>query len=351
MLRFTVHGSDRLEREISAQLNAVRDDVLANLPRQWVDCLVLGGGYGRGEGGAIQRDDGTEGPHNDYDLLLVHRAGMAPPGRLSNTRALRAALGEVEAKHAHLTGLHVDILPVHRARVPRLPPALTWYELGRGHRVLWGNPEAIEPLVRRELSGVHPTEWGRLLMNRAAGLTFARWVLRGDPCKVAQGETPDVFVTRQLQKAWLALGDVWLADRGEYHHLVRTRLQRLEARLRARPAETPPWVDAYRRAVAYKLVPGTPLGRDEQQESLAALTELYVPLLLTRAASPARPAVGLFATVRHVPATRWFALHPWAYPRERLRRAIAAELSGDRPGFQALVHGPECFVHLWSRYG
>jgi hypothetical protein len=347
MTRFTVHGSDRLEATIAAQLSAVRDDLLRSVPLEWLDCLVLGGGYGRGEGGAVEREDGSESPHNDYDLLLVHRAGLKPPTALADRRALERALRSVESKHSQSTGLHVDILPVHRLRVPHLPPALTWYELGRGHRVLWGDASAIGPLVRRGLNQVDPSEWGRLLMNRAAGLTFARWVLRGEPCSLLGAEAPDVFVTRQLQKAWLALGDVWLADRGAYDHLVRERVARFEARV----AEQPPWADAYRAAAEYKLRPTGPLPQGRQREELERLTELYVPLLESRPAAPARPAVGLLATVRHVPPARWFSERPWAYPRERLRRAIAAELSGDRPRFERLVHDPERFVRLWSRYG
>lgn len=347
MARFTVHGSDRLEATIADQLSAVRDDLLRSMPTQWVDCLVLGGGYGRGEGGAVQREDGTELPHNDYDLLLIHRAGLNPPSALADLRALRRALRSVEKKHSEKTGLHVDILPVHRLRVPHLPPALTWYELGRGHRVLWGDAGAVRPLAQRVLEHVHPTEWGRLLVNRAAGLTFAHWVLRGQPCSPAAGEDADVFVTRQLQKAWLALGDVWLADRGAYDHLVCERLARFEANA----AEHPDWASAYRDAVAYKLRPTGPLDRERQLRELERLTELYVPLLRSRAAAPPRPAVGLLATVRHVPPARWLGERPWAYPRERLRRAIAAELSGDRRGFEDLVHDPDRFVHLWSRYG
>src|SRR5690606_22088916 len=130
-----------------------------------------------------------------------------------------------------------------------------------GHRILWGDAGVLRPLVERKLSQVHPTEWGRLLMNRAAGLTFAHWVLQGMPCPPADGEEPNAFVTRQIQKAWLALGDVWLADRGEYDHLVRERLKRFEARA----DEHPPWAGAYRSAVAYKLKPTAPLPPPEQE--------------------------------------------------------------------------------------
>lgn len=347
MSRFTVHGSDRLEATIAAQLRALSNDVLRRLPRHWLDCLVLGGGYGRGEGGAALRADGTEAPHNDYDLVLVHRVGLGLPGARGRVEALRRALRSIERAHSQAIGLHVDILPVHRRRVRRLPPALTWYEFGRGHRVLWGDGRAIEPLTRRSLRHVHPSEWGRLLMNRAVGLTFARWVRRGEPCSVAEGELPDAFVTRQIQKAWLALGDVWLAERNAYHHLVRERLARFEVMDR----EHPIWAHAYRRAVEYKLLPRWTLSTAEQDAELERLAELYVPLLRGRPASPARPAPGLLATLRYLPPQRWWNVRPWAYPRERLRLAAAAELLGDRREFERLAHDHRHFVRLWARYG
>ena len=36
-----------------------------------IDCLALGGGYGRGEGG-VRQINGEQRPYNDYDLVLIH---------------------------------------------------------------------------------------------------------------------------------------------------------------------------------------------------------------------------------------------------------------------------------------
>ncbi len=336
-MRFTVTGSPALEDTIRDQLAAISEDVHRAVAPDAVDCLVLGGGYGRGEGGAFVRD-GREHPYNDYDLVLVHHA---------RGRGALAGLAELEKRHSLRTGVHVDILPLHRRALFALPRALTWYELGRGHRVLGGDESVLRPLTARRLDQVHHTEWGRLLMNRGAGLVFARWVLTGQPCSVAGDEEPNAFVTRQLQKAWLAFGDVWLAKRGAYHHLVRQRRKRF----RERVGERPLWADAYEQAIAFKLSPTAPWPRAVQQAQLAELSRLYAPELERRAASPFRPTVGLWATARHVAPRQWLTLPPWAYPRERIRLALAAELRGEHLVFEKLIGSPDRLVRLWSRYG
>jgi hypothetical protein len=337
MTRFTVTGSAELEATICGQLAAVCNDVRQAIDPKLLDCLVLGGGYGRGEGGALVQG-GRELPYNDYDLVLVHHARRA---------SSLAALGEIERRHSRATGLHVEILPLHRRRLLGLPRALTWYELGRGHRVLWGDERVLRPLVLRRLDQVHSAEWGRLLMNRGAGLVFARWVLAKQPCSVLSQEDPDAFVTRQLQKAWLALGDVWLAQRGDYHHMVRQRRRRFKERLTERPA----WGDAYERAIDFKLSPTAPWSPEQQRAELAELARYYVPALRSRPAAPFRPLVGLWATARHLAPEHWLTLEPWTYPRDRIRLALSAELEGDRARFERLVGSPARLIRLWSRYG
>ncbi len=334
--RFTVTGSPELEAKIGEQLAAISDDVQKNLAPDLLDCLALGGGYGRGEGGALVRD-GVESPYNDYDLVLVH---LAPRRALSFLR-------DIEKKHTSASGIHVEIMPLHRKRVPRLPHALTWFELGRGHKVLLGDPHGLQALTKRRIDQVHPAEWGRLLMNRAVGLVFARWVLAGEPCSVLGAEDPDAFVTRQVEKAWLALGDVWLSERNAYHHLVWERKKRFAQLLSDRPF----WGDAYERAITFKLSPTMTRPRSELLRELSELSGLYAPRLRRRRASPLRPLVGLLATVRHVSPRRWLSAPPWAYPRERIRLAVSSELIGDHDGFRALVDSRERLIRLWSRYG
>ena len=101
---------------------------------------------------------------------------------------LQKTLDDIHHRESERCGLHVDITPIHRDRVPHLPQALTWYEFGRGHRVIWGDDRTLRPLQLRKLSGVHASEWGRLLVNRGMGLWFAQTVKNTGTCPVLDGE-------------------------------------------------------------------------------------------------------------------------------------------------------------------
>ncbi len=211
MQRYTVSGSEQFEARVDNVIQEFTSDFTRILPESTV-ALALGGGYGRGEGGVWQGAAGEE-LYNDLDLVWIHRQR-----RISKEQ--RAALASIEAKYRSKTNIHVDIMPISSAALSELPQALTWYEFAHGHRLLAGSSDAFTSLSSRTLSQVAEDEWGRLLMNRSAGIVFARWVLAGHPPELARGEPPADFIQRQLMKAWLALGDVELVDRGCYHRLV-----------------------------------------------------------------------------------------------------------------------------------
>lgn len=339
-VRFTASGDAALELLIAEQLSGIRCAVLARLPAIMLDALVLGGGYGRGEGGALG-SDGAMRPYNDYDLVLVHHFG--------STRALGSALDGIHLEQSAHCGIHVDVTPIHRKRIRRLPPALTWYEFGQGHRVLWGNAALLDPLKLRRLQDVHPTEWGRLLLNRGCGLLFARWLLDGYRTSVAGNEDVEEFVTRQVFKAWLSLGDVWLADRGEYDCLVQERLRRLKAA--GQRHQTPAWCADYAAAVEFKLRPRLRVPVKDLEAYLARLLPLYSVALSDRSVARARPWVALDATIRRISPRRWLRSNPLRYPRERLRLAVTAELAGLAGSRERLIGSREDLVQLWGRYG
>ncbi|HYE06770.1 MAG TPA: hypothetical protein VEL07_14730 [Planctomycetota bacterium] len=332
---YSLAGGPELDRVIDAHLAGIRDHLLSLLPPTELDCLALGGGYGRGDGGVVATADGPR-PYNDYDLVLIHH--------VRDRARLDAALAAVQRDEGARCGIHVDITPIARARVPRLPPALTWFEFGVGHRVVWGDATAVAPLATRTLADVHPSEWGRLLTNRAAGLVFARRALAGEACAVRGNEDPRPFIERQLQKAWLAYGDVQLADRGLYH-------PRVAERLRAAEGLVEPWIARWREAAGFKRSPRAPRALADLGADLATLTPSMTRGLLARDAAPARRLYGLLCTARHLPPSRWLASAPWRYPRERVRLACAAELAGDAAARDRLCGSAAGLVALWSRFG
>jgi hypothetical protein len=76
--RFTIDGSPELERHLESLCELVRIEVLKAIPPRKLQALVLGGGYGRGEGGVLQTDNGDQ-PYNDlefYMFLEAVRGGM-----------------------------------------------------------------------------------------------------------------------------------------------------------------------------------------------------------------------------------------------------------------------------------
>ncbi len=337
MSEFTVAGDAALDLLIEAQLDGIAEAVRATVPAREVEALVLGGGYGRGEGGALRTEDGLR-PYNDYDLVLIHR-------RTDRAR-LAADLRRVNEEQGARCGIHVDITPLALDSLSRLPHTLTWYELQKGHRVLFGPSDVLERMGQRRLEDVAASEWGRLLFNRGSGLLFCLWALSGRDTSVLGGEAFDAFATRQVQKAWLSLGDVFLVGRGKYDASVQKRRQAWLSLGR----KVPDWSDAYLRAIEFKLSPTMERPHEEVIEELAQLCALYGEELSRHPAAESRPLVGVYATARKLSPLLWPLSRPWRYPRERLSRALAHELRGDSFERRRLVGSPADYIRLWESY-
>lgn len=330
---FTTTGDRDFEARIAAQL----DEVVASLEAAPIaaasDCLVLGGGYGRGEGGAREGGGRLE-PYNDYDLVLVHHGAAA---------AAAAWARQADRECSASFGCRVEVHPIRRERILDPPPTLTWYELGRGHRLLWGSADPLAGIRRLRLADVPRHEWGRLLVNRAAGVHFARRVLVGRPPAICGDEAPRAFCARQAAKAWLALGDVRLVREGAYDPSVRRRLERWRAR--ARPA----WGHRYEEAVAFKLRPCDPPFAETAWRVRELAPLLRAELSRHRAAGRGRENLVGLAHAMRLP-WRSALIGPWRYPRERLRHALRHAFAGDRWRFRLAVVDDPGFEATWERF-
>jgi hypothetical protein len=184
--------------------------------------LVLGGSYGRGEGGVL-RVLGEERPYNDLDLVqIVRRTSFLPWHKLR----------ELQHKHESVMRIRVDFSrPLTIDNVRRWQPTLMWSELLRGHHVLDGPGDILTanaPDLRTER--LVPVEATRLLLNRGAGLLWAIRVLRG--CEPA----PDAdFIRRNYYKCALALGEAVLIVHGCFAGSYARRDEMLSTVLREIP--------------------------------------------------------------------------------------------------------------------
>ena len=192
--------------------------------------LVLGGGYGRGEGGATA----AHRLYNDLDLFVF----LDTPEAAFPSFAQR--LAPVAAAFTARLGVDVDFTLRTAARLRRDGRRLMVQELLRGHVAL--DPADFDLAA---WSGVRPRaaadlpagEAARLIMNRGMGLEFARRRL------AANGGRADAFVLRNLNKAVLGAGDARLIAEGRY-------AWRLDAREAALGDDA-----AYARACAFKRRP------------------------------------------------------------------------------------------------
>jgi hypothetical protein len=239
---YALAASPRFDAWFAAELTDLASDVAREVGDTF-HALVLGGGYGRGEGGIVRRD-GLERPYNDLDLFLF----VLDPRRVPHERVERVA-----RRHGKRLAVDVDISrPYRPGDVARWQPTLMWHDLLEGHHVLRGPGDVLTARCPRQVADPPPaSEALRLLLNRGAGLLWAR--------RVAHGIEPppdDDFVRRNYYKCALGLGDALLIAHRAYGPTLASRaaaLATLPVADQRSPA--PDLVTRYREAVRFKTEP------------------------------------------------------------------------------------------------
>ena len=208
-------------REIGREIDALR------IPR--LSGVVLGGGYGRGEGGVLVSPDGSQGLYNDLDFYVVVEDGSSSAEMADISRALEP----ISTRWSEKLSLEVDFsIPKTPWRIRHDQERLMIQELLHGYFDVAGlsGEKLFKDVERRPPSAFPWTEAVRMLVNRGAGLILAR--TSGDPG----------FAVRNLNKCVLGAGDALLISRGRY----RWRAEERSAEL-GRPL--------YAAAVAWKFRP------------------------------------------------------------------------------------------------
>src|SRR5215471_6265158 len=70
--RFTIDGSRSLEDQLARTCATVLSRVRAAIPARRLEAVVLGGGYGRGQGGVLHTAAGDR-PYNDLEFYVFTR--------------------------------------------------------------------------------------------------------------------------------------------------------------------------------------------------------------------------------------------------------------------------------------
>lgn len=380
--RFTIDGSPALESQLAATCDQVLAGVRQLVPAAQLDGVLLGGGYGRGEGGVLKTPAGDQ-PYNDLEFYVFVR-GQA----ILAEKKFRHPLHELGEHLSPAAGLEVEFKVITLDKLRRSAPSMFYYDLVAGHRWQQGDDTLLTGCEQHHDAARIPLyEATRLLMNRCSGLLYSAERLERPDFGPEEAD----FVGRNLAKAQLAFGDVLLTAHGRYHWSCRERHQRLAqwgaALAPAKssfPAETAAQLLAqHATGVDFKLHPRR---ATESRESLAARHRELSALGKTLWLWLESKRLGTtFASARDYAATplnlcpetsglrnrlvnaRAFgpaAVADARYPRERLFRALALLLwepatltdfrtsvqsalrtsASDRPGLTA------AYATLWGRF-
>lgn len=268
--RFTLDGSDQLEAHLAQCCDKVLAGVCSVIPTSRLDGVLLGGGYGRGEGGVLKTSDG-DSPYNDLEFYVLLRGSS-----WLNDRKFRQALHHVAEQLTPEAGIEVEFKIVSVQKLESSPITMHYYDLVAGHRRLWGGKDLLRRCRHHRAANTLPlSEATRLLMNRASGLLFSNSLLQREKFGPEEAD----FVGRNQAKAQLAFGDVFLTANGLYHASCRERNRRLRA---YEPAQNIPWLEKVRRyhnyGVEFKLHPTKTLA---DRETLTAFQNELVSMALT----------------------------------------------------------------------
>lgn len=378
--RFTLDGSKDLERRLHVACERIRGALCGLFPPDKLEALLLGGGYGRGEGGVLSTPEGDK-PYNDLEFYVFLR-GNRHLNELRHHRALEV-LGHILTPQV---GVEVEFKIASLEEFSRNPVSMFSYDLVSGHRLLVGREGLLDNCAHHTIAPSIPlSECSRLLMNRCSGLLFARERLeKTDAFTTADAD----FVRRNIAKASLALGDAVLTARGGYHWSCRERHHRL---LDLSPEPSLRCLEQLRHhhkvGVAFKLHPERYAGSRAQlkrrHESVTALARhiwLWIESQRLHASFSSvadyvedpvdknpetRPARNALVNLKVLGPARALKANLTRHPRDRVLNALAlllweqdalvsthwrqrlqSELSTDAPDFAGMV---AAYRDLWAK--
>ena len=245
--RFTLNGSDALEFHLATVCQSVLAGIARIIPAHELAGLALGGGYGRGEGGVLKTPAGDQ-PYNDLEFYVFVRGHT-----WWSERRYANALHELSEGLSLSAGIELEFKITSQTKLRRSPQSLFYHDLLMGHRWLLGDDRLFAGCEHHCDAGTIPlSEATRLLMNRCSGLLFAREKLEHETFTSDDAD----FVSRNIAKTELALGDAVLMAFGQYHWSCVERGRRLGALASTGDL---PWIEEVRQrhaaGVEFKLHP------------------------------------------------------------------------------------------------
>jgi predicted nucleotidyltransferase len=224
-------------------------------------CVVLGGSYGRGDGGVrLDKENGLL--YNDLDFFVFAKESTSKDANL---------LKDIEKKYEEELKIDVDFSRIMTIKdIQNNASRLMMQELKRGYFLVCGKDLLEEYLMAIPHDKLPFSEACRLLFNRGMGLLLA-----GD--EISKKSTNMDFILRNINKAILGSGDAILIGNNQYDWKISNRVKLIE-----NLAIKEEWKKLYQNAVLFKYSPSKVLDKNLNDFYLEA-KEFYLFSLLASA--------------------------------------------------------------------
>lgn len=267
--KYTFTYNTQIEILMDSTLADIAEEARFDASFRHLKYLVLGGGYGRGEGGILIKENGEAALYNDLDFFVI-----------SNTRLpwknnqLNQFFKHVSEKWEKKLGINVDFSKAKNAKyVKSRSHIMVWREMILSPTLLIGDAEEFQRYFSPISPVMPPSETAKLLVNRMSGLLLAKQrLLRKSDLFYEDYD----FIARNINKAVLACGDALLLFRGKYALKVQDRLQSLDE---LHVEKTEKWAklkSLYAEAVRFKKTPSILQDRESQMRKLQETVELSI---------------------------------------------------------------------------
>jgi len=208
---YTKYEDPLVSISIGRQLAEISRRILRDIPD--LVALFLIGGYARGEGSVLLRENGIV-PLGDYDFLAI----TSYPHLHSSFPWLEDMRKRFRVQY------HIGVSPIWKPLLPFLGRRIYWYEAKFGSRLLYGDGRVLDMIPIKDGSKIDLSEGFSLIFNRLMGLLQVFNPTYIESCVDTEERQHLIF---QSVKVILSCGESLLLLNRKYHFSYEARSRRL----------------------------------------------------------------------------------------------------------------------------
>ncbi len=247
--KYTFVYNPQIETLLDSFITTVSKMISESSVAKHLEFVVLGGGYGRGEGGILQTENSYK-LYNDLDFFVLAHNNVSK----AQLNKINTFFGKLSKKLEPLVEIDVDFSKaVKVSYAQKHLNVMAWREMALGANVIFGDKQKFKEIFTvKEDNKILRSEIVKLAMNRFSGLVFAYERLLS---KEDLSTTDKDFIARNINKAILATGDIYLACKDNLPFKTSDRLNAIENMQNLEHTNWQEFVCLYKSAVEFKMSP------------------------------------------------------------------------------------------------